>query len=166
MRKDHGGFTLIEVLVGMAILIVGILGTASLINAIVKYNEINQRRLVAQKVLEGELSGLRSMYFVNFTISNLRSRYGFSDSVPSGYPVSASVLSSCPPQYDYRLYKTATVSKSVGASVVSYRYTMKLCVDDDYLPPYLKKAFLEIYWSYMGRFHTARVDFFIPRRSP
>jgi len=159
-RKNNSeGFTLIEVLVASFILLVGILGTASLIINSIKYNEANQKRVVAQKLLQGEVSKLRGIDISDFTQSKLKNKLGFSSSVKQGYPSGGDVNSNCPSDYEFRLYKA--IKKNVNDSSKFYKYTLKLCVDDDYLTPYLKRVIVTIYWTYNKKLHSIKTKLFI-----
>jgi len=161
-RKNNSeGFTLIEVLVASFILLVGILGTASLIINSIKYNEANQKRVVAQKLLQGEVSKLRGIDISDFTQSKLKNKLGFSSSVKQGYPSGGDVNSNCPSDYEFRLYKVYSINKSVNSVSLLYKYTLKLCVDDDYLTPYLKRVIVTIYWTYNKKLHNIKTKLFI-----
>jgi len=141
----------------MAILAIGILGLLPLLIENVKQNEEVQRRIAAQKILEDIASELRSIKVYDFDPTNL-SKIGFNSTLPSGYPVPPS---DCPSGYDYTLYRGYEINKEVDGRQVKYKYTLKLCVDDDYLKPYLKRAYLYIYWLYGGKLHKSETEMFI-----
>jgi len=155
------GYTLIEVLVAMVIFLIGVLGILPLLITNIRYNEASQKALVAQKILENVASELRSIQVYNFTKSNLET-IGFQDNTPSGYPsVPTSPPTKCPPHYEYALFRGYVINKIVNGNSVKYKYTIKLCVDDNYLKPYLKRAKLWIYWTYMTKNHGLNTQIFI-----
>ncbi len=148
----------------MVIFLVGVLGLLPLLISNIKYNEAVQKAQVAQKILEdmaSELRGIRVYYFKkgNLIYGNQSNpNLVFEESPPHGYPP---VPQGCPAGYDYALYRGYELYKIVRGSPVKYKYTLKLCVDDDYLKPYLKRAKLWIYWMYEGREHNLSTQFFI-----
>jgi prepilin-type N-terminal cleavage/methylation domain-containing protein len=165
----NGAFTLIEVILAMAIFLIGTLGILPLFIKNIRYNESVQVRLVAQKVLEDEAADLRNVKAKNFTRSNLQSM-GFVTSQPSEFPA---VPSGCPSGYEYVMYKgkeherieeTERPGKPPVEVKSAYRFTLKLCVDDDYLKPYLKRALLWVYWIYRGRLHWSQTEIFITEK--
>jgi prepilin-type N-terminal cleavage/methylation domain-containing protein len=149
-------FTLVEVLIASAILLIALLGIVPLLVSNIKYNEWLQRKSLVKKFFEGEVSILRTFDVFHFTKSNLE-KLGYSTSLSK----SIAFPRSCPQGYDYSLYKEDLISKEVGGTVLTQRVIVKLCVDDDYMPPYLKRAYLFLYWPYRGRVNTLKTEFLI-----
>ncbi len=161
IKNNRSGFTLIEVLVATFILLVGLLGMNSMLITSIKFNEANQMRISGQKLLKGSVSKLRSINISEFNKSNLQSKFSFSVNIPSNYPTGGAINASCPTDYDYRLYKGYSIEKNVNGVNLYYKYTVKLCVDDNYLPPYLKRAIITIYWRYGKQLHQIGSEIFI-----
>jgi prepilin-type N-terminal cleavage/methylation domain-containing protein len=160
-NNKKSGFTLIEVLVATFILLIGLLGMNSVLISSIKYNEANQARIIAQKVLKGTISELRGITLSNFTKSNLKSKFGFSDNIPLGYPSGGEIGGNCPSGYDYKIYKTYDIEKKINGTNMYYKYTIKLCVDSDYLLPYLERAIITIYWNYAHKLKKIESRIFI-----
>ena len=151
------GFTLVEVLIAMVIFLVGVLGILPLLLANIKYNESVQKMQIAQKILESVSSELRSIKVYYFEKAKLKD-LGFRETPPSGYPA---VSDSCPPGYEYAVFKGVSVNKTVDNTSVTYTFTVKLCVDDDYLKPYLKRTKVWVYWMYRGKEHKLGDEIYI-----
>jgi len=67
MRRRQGGFTLIEVLVSIVILMVGLLGMFQAVNLALDKNLENQLRQKAIAVAEQQLNDLKGRSFSNIT---------------------------------------------------------------------------------------------------
>lgn len=159
LKKD--GFTLIEVLVASFILVFGLLGLSSLLINSLRLNEKNQMRITAEKILSGSVSQLRSVNIINFTKDILESSFGFSETIPPGYPDDNKVKETCGNNYSITLFRIYSIEKEVMGNKVIYKYTQKLCVWRDYLPPFLGKAETIIYWKFGGMLHNEKTIFFI-----
>ena len=152
------GFTLIEVLVAAVVFLIATLGILPLMISNIKTNEAVQEMMTAKKVLEGTASELRGINTSHFTKGNLKT-IGFQENPPSGYPSLPST--NCPSGYEYAMYKGKEVDKIITGIHHKYKFTIKMCVDDDYLKPYLKKVKLWVYWSYRGKRHKLSTEVFI-----
>ena len=63
--KNDKGFTLIEVLIAMAILSVGLLGTAALITGIIKGNQISNRLTIATTLAQDKMEEIKGDSYSN-----------------------------------------------------------------------------------------------------
>ncbi len=161
LKLNKNGFTLIEVLVASFILVFGLLGLSSFLINSIRLNEKNQMRIVAEKILSGSVSQLRSVNINNFTKNTLESSFGFSETIPPGYPDDNEVKKTCGNNYSITLFKSYSIEKKVMGIKVIYKYTQKLCVWRDYLPPFLGKAETIIYWKFGEMLHNEKTMFFI-----
>ncbi len=153
----RGGFSLIEVLVAAIILMIMLLGLLPLYVVNIRLNESVQKKQIGEKILEDKASQIRGFKVENLTKSFLES-IGYTETQPSGY---LHVSENCPLGYDYRLFQGYEVTKTFGNMVRKYKYTLKLCVDDDYLKPYLKRAYLVVYWLDGKRKKHLSVEVFV-----
>ena len=65
--KPHAGFTLVEVLTGMGIFSIGILGSIGLISWMLRANAFNSQMVSANAVGQGKLEELRELGFDDAT---------------------------------------------------------------------------------------------------
>ena len=63
--KNDKGFTLIEVLIAMAILSVGLLGTAALITGIIKGNQISNRVTIGTTLAQDKMEEIKGDSYSN-----------------------------------------------------------------------------------------------------
>ncbi len=162
--KNKKGFTLIEVMISILILTIGLLGLLPLLISNIKHNEEIQMRNAALKLLENYTLKLRGITYDDFNVNNLKNNLNYQDTF-SSYFSNPITNSSCPTGYEYRLYKEDNVTKSIDSTTINYRYLIKLCVDDDYLYPYLKKVHLWIFWKFQEKFHKMETEIFIGKKT-
>ncbi len=173
-KNNETGFTLIEVLVSMVLFAIAMVAIMPMFIMNIKYNEMNQKRLAAQKLVENTASEIKSINFYKFdtVISNLKSNLsnvGFTDDITSvsslGYPAGGEINQPCPTGYEAKLYRANDLIKSFKINgvktVINYKYTMKMCIDVDYIDPYLKKAILTCYWEFGKKLHKSSTEVFI-----
>ena len=164
MNNNIKGFTLIEVLISIVILSIGLLGIVPLLISNIRLNEEISMRNGALKIIEGHSVSLRGINYDDFTVNNLITNFNFSTSYPN-YFSNPTIGSNCPTGYESRLYKEDSINKIINGSSISYRYLIKLCIDEDFLYPYLKKAHLWVFWKYRNKFHKMETEIFIGKKT-
>ena len=162
MKKE--GFTLIEILVSLVIFSIGLLGLLPLLISNINYNEQIKMRNGALKILEAHTLSLRGINYDDFTVGNLTTNLNYQTTF-SSYFSSSMTSSSCPPGFEDRLYKEDSITKEIDGSSVTYRYLIKLCIDEDFLYPYLKKVHLWVFWKYKGKMHKMETEIFIGKKT-
>ena len=153
MSKVLYGYSLIEVLISMLILLIALAGFAPLWMNFIRYNRSLEMRHIAQKILEKDVSRLRLIEIEDFNEDNIKNFLGYDTSIPYGWNQSP-ISDSCDPGYETRLYRE---DDSGGR----WKYILKLCIDEDYLPPYLKRAKIWIYWKDRGEIKKINGMFFV-----
>jgi hypothetical protein len=131
-------------------------------------------RMAGEKLMEDVAAEIKSVDFYKFDpdINILKSNLddiGFGDNLTSitsgGYPSNSDVAQNCPIGYEAKLYKVKDVLKSnidnSTTHIYNYKYTIKLCVDVDYLNPYLKRAILTCFWDFRNKSHKVTTEVFI-----
>ncbi len=164
MKNKKKGFTLIEVLVAMFIFTIGLLGLLPLLISNIKLNEEIKMRNGALKLLESYTLSLRGINYDDFNVNNLKNNMNYQDTF-SSYFTNSLTNSPCPTGYEDRLYKEDNLTKTVGGTSVNYRYLIKLCIDEDYLYPYLKKVHIWIFWKFKEKFHKMETEIFIGKKT-
>jgi prepilin-type N-terminal cleavage/methylation domain-containing protein len=163
------GFSLIEVMIAMVVLVVGLLGFLSLQITAIQVNEANKRLIIAEETATKEIedvvktigyTGLRTNTILTKTdvgyyssLGSLESKYQFTGMVPP-------IDTSCGPDFTYCVYKGVTVSKKVGGTDVDYDLTLKLSVVVNYLSyPVLERCEMAVYWKSRDELKTLKPPF-------
>lgn len=71
---DNCGFTLVELLVSMIILMVGLMGLLSAVNMAISTNVQNEMRTQAAAIAEAQMASQKSLPFDNMTTTSEKSR--------------------------------------------------------------------------------------------
>lgn len=160
------GFSLVELLVAMAIFAIVAAGMIPIIIMAKKQNITSMVRINAVKVLEEEVAYLRSIDYISFNATTLSSA-GYGNASPPSITEDLcrqpSVSTGCPSGYELERYGTRSRTVEIDSVNRTCSYVLKLCVDLDYLDPYLRKATLEVYYNVFGYEGRSDTDFYIPR---
>ncbi len=162
------GFTLIEVMIAMVILLVGLLAFLSLQITAIRVNENNRKFLIAQDTSSREIEaakaiGYRGIKTSTNLINNMAYKAGLG-SLDTKYQLTG-IDQTCSSPFNYCVYKGITVTKQVGNQYPDYNYTVKLSVDTDYLSyPVLERCEMAIYWEAGGQLKTTTVVFFVEEK--
>jgi len=151
------GFGLIEALVATVVFMIGIIGLTPLLVASIKHGESLQKTQVGEKILEDVATELRGIQVYNFTKERLKDLM-FIEYPPHGYPP---VTTDCPKGYEYAMYRGYEIYTYLNNVRKKYKYTVKMCVDDDYLKPYLKRVKLWVVWEEKGKERDLDTDVYV-----
>ncbi|HDL19700.1 MAG TPA: prepilin-type N-terminal cleavage/methylation domain-containing protein [Nitrospirae bacterium] len=162
------GFSLIEVMIAMVILLVGLLAFLSLQITAIRVNENNRKFLIAQDTSSREIEaakalGYRGIKTSTNLINNMAYKAAFG-TLDAKYQLTG-IDQTCSSPFNYCIYKGITVTKKVGSQYSDYNYTVKLSVDTDYLSyPVLERCEMAIYWEAGGRLKTTSIVFFVEEK--
>jgi len=162
------GFSLIEVMIAMVILLVGLLAFLSLQITAIRVNENNRKFLIAQDTSSREIEaakalGYRGIKTSTNLINNLAYKAGFG-ALDTKYQLTG-IDQTCSSPFNYCVYKGITVTKKVGSQSPDYNYTVKLSVETNYLSyPVLERCEMAIYWEAGGQLKTTTVVFFVEEK--
>lgn len=161
--------TLIEVLVGMVILVVGVLGVAKVISHAIIVNEKVKRHLEGEKLSRNEVENITSLGFDGInteklgqegyvTWENLEDKYKF-----NGIPQNLDR------PYDFVLYKGVNMPLEIGKGQREHLYLLRLSVQEDFgnwqqLNVLIKRLRLENYWLSEGNLTRTEIIFFVSHR--
>ncbi|MBI4687382.1 MAG: prepilin-type N-terminal cleavage/methylation domain-containing protein [Nitrospirae bacterium] len=161
------GFSLIEVMIAMVVLLVGLLGFLSLQITAIQVNEANKRLIIAKGAATQEIEKTKAVGYTGLRTNTILTTtmlmagpeewgyYAGFGSLPANYQF-AGIDTSCP--FTYCVYKGVTVSKIVGGTAVNYDHTVKLSVVVNYLSyPVLQQCQMTIYW--MSRNELKQINF-------
>ncbi len=173
LRKPQHGFTLIEVMVAMTILLIGLLAFISIQLTAIRINDVNRRFLIAQDTASREIESVKALGYTGLqTSSNLLNTsmaYGYSAAL-SGLDATyqfPGIDQSCSSPYSYCVYKGITIARSAktnGATsgMIPYYYTIKLSYNTNYLSyPILGNGNMTVYWMAGINLKTLNINFFI-----
>lgn len=168
--QNNKGFTLIETMVALLVLMIGMLGLFAFQITAVKANKISNMFFMAEDSLHKEIEFLRNMRYVGLTQANLAAlvddggkTYGNYAALGAAYK-HASINQACSAPFSYCYFKGMDMNRGVGANNINYPYTIKIMVNDQFLSPYLKKARLIIYWEdwvISNKLKKIEVDFMV-----
>lgn len=150
MIRSVCAYSLVEVMVSTLILLIALAGFAPLLANFMRYSRSLEMRHVGQKILERDVSRLRVMEVEDFTEDNIKTLLGYSEALPSGWN---DINSSCDSEYETVLYREDNSTR--------WNYLLKLCLDENYLDPYLKRAQIWIYWKDRGKIRKIKGLFFV-----
>ncbi|MFN3479295.1 MAG: prepilin-type N-terminal cleavage/methylation domain-containing protein [Thermodesulfovibrionales bacterium] len=158
------GFTLIEVMVAIVILLVGLLGLMNLQITAIQVNEANKRLIIAKEVATGEIERVKLIGYTGLrTNTLLTTAMGYKASLgglDSKYQISG-IDTSCGSPFTYCVYKGVTVTKNINGRSVDYDHTLKLSVIANYLSyPVLERCEMNINWISGGKLKTLTFVFF------
>ncbi len=149
------GFTLIEVMVAMLLLLVGILAFMQLQASAIKINEANKRFLIAQDVASQELELVKTIDYFHIKDNSVLTNSSFGyvsalSSLSANYQL-AGIDTNCYAPATFCVYKGLPISKNINGTNVMYYYTLKLSVNPNYLIyPSLAEVDAMIYWRTGG----------------
>ena len=184
-----GGFTLIEVIVAMAVLFVVLTGFMNLQTMAIRTNDANRRFLIAQDVASREIESIKTLGYTglntnanlidagNCSVTTTTSCSADTDCPAGefcnayGYTVSYSALNAanyqftgvnqtCGAPYAYCVYKGVMVTRS--GDLAPYYYTIKLAYNPNYLSnPILGNGNMTIYWMAGTFLKQTSVSFYV-----
>jgi len=146
------GFTLLEVLIAMLLLMVGMLAWMQLQLAAIQVNEASKKLMMAQDRVSQEFEQIKTIGYAKISDHTIltNSSFGYSDLL-SGVPASnqlTGIDTSCNAPATYCVYKGLKVDKSVNGNPASYYYTVKLAVNPGYLQyPEIAQIIATVYWK-------------------
>ncbi len=157
-KARHQGFTLVEVLVALAILSVGLLALLSIQANAMRFNSAGREIRLAQDVLTGTVDEIKTLS--NFQLrdpANVFPDDGADDagSLPGEFQFDG-MDTSLPEGYDYVRWRPVTVTDTNGTA---HRYTVKLAVDQAYLlQDVLARGEATVFWPSSGQLSGRPVD--------
>lgn len=170
VSQNNKGFSFIETMVALLVLMIGMLGLFAVQITSFKANKVANMFMMAEDSIHREIELIRNMGYVGLTQANLAALiddggkiYGNYSNLEPAYK-NASINQSCDAPFTYCYFKGMDINRGIDADNVVYRYTFKIMVNDNFLPPYLKKARLVIYWedgAIFGRLKKIEVDFMV-----
>ena len=146
------GFSLIEVLVAMVLLMVGLGAWMQLQIAAIKVNDASKKLLMAQDKVSQELEQIKSIGYSNIKSNSVlkNSTFGYKSTLAelvAMYQLTG-IDTSCNSPALYCVYKGVQVVKTVKGTPVNYNYTVKLAVNPGYLIyPEIAKVDATVYWQ-------------------
>ena len=149
--SDKKGFTLIEVMIAMFLLLVGMLGYAQLQLTAIKVNAANKRMTLAQNIVAQEIENIKTVGYTGIKDNSILTNTNFNyKSLLTGLAASyqfAGIDTSCNAPAAYCLYKGVDVTTTVNGTSVTYRHTLKLAVNINYLSyPAVAEVDATVYW--------------------
>lgn len=168
--QNNKGFSFIETMVALLVLMIGMLGLFAVQITAFKANKIANMFMVAEDSIHGEIEFIRNMGYVGLTQANLAALIDDGGKTYENYSAlgaaykHASINQACGAPFTYCYFKGMDINRGIDAANITYRYTLKIMVNDQFLPPYLKKARLVIYWedgTILGRLKKIEVDFMV-----
>lgn len=161
------GFTLIEVMIAMAILLVGLLAFMSIQITAIKTNDASRRFLIAQDTASGEIESVKTLGYNGLTSANLQgTSYGYNAALAgllSSYQFAGiDTTTNCSAPY-FCVYKGIMVTRSASSSsIVNYYYTIKLAYNPSYLSyPVLGNGIMTVYWMSATTLKSFSINFFV-----
>lgn len=146
------GFTLVEVLVAMLLLMIGLFAWMQLQIVAIKVNEASKRLMIAQDKISQELEQIKTIGYIGIKSNTVLTNANFSYSslltgLAANYQLSG-IDTSCNAPAAYCVYKGIQVDKVVNGTTVKYNYTVKLAVNPGYLSyPEIAKVDATVYWN-------------------
>lgn len=148
------GFTLLEVLIAMLLLMVGMFAWMQLQIVAIKVSEASKRLMIAQDKVSQELEQIKTIGYVGIKTNTVLSNasFGYNSLLTNVLPVANYQLSgidtSCNAPAAYCVYKGLQVDKVVNGNSIKYYYTIKLAVNPGYLSyPEIAKVDATVYWK-------------------
>ena len=126
------GYSLIELLVAIVVFLLAIAAFLPFFSAFVLNQKSLERFRTAKRLLESEVSLLRTMDLEEIGKEKLKTEYGYEETVCGGFSAQ-----SCGGGYEWGLYK----------SFYNNAFCIHLCGDMDYLSPYLKRFHAYVFWK-------------------
>lgn len=158
------GFTLIEVMIAMVILLIGVLGFLGLQVTAIQVNEANKRFIIAKEAAISEIERVKTAGYTalrtNTILTTDMGYYANFASLPAKYQF-AGIDTTCGSPFTYCVYKGVTITKNVNGTPVDYDQTLKLSVVVNYLSyPVLERAEMTVYWMWRDELKTFTLVFF------
>lgn len=148
------GFTLLEVLVAMLLLMIGMFAWMQLQLVAIKVNEASKMLMMAQDKVSQELEQIKTIGYIGIKSNTVltNTSFGYSSLLSSVLPAANYQLSeidiSCNAPAAYCVYKGLQVDKVVNGTIIKYNYTVKLAIDPGYLSyPEIAKVDATVYWK-------------------
>jgi len=148
------GFTLVEVMVAMGVLLIGMLIFFQLLLTSMKLNQANKQFMIAQKTVSQELELVKTIGYTGIRSNSVlvSSNFGYSAALASLTPAANyqidGIDTTCNAPASYCVYKGLKVTKTVSGNPVDYYYTLKLAVDPGFLAyPALAQVDTKVYWK-------------------
>ncbi len=162
------GFTLIEVMIAMVILLIGLLSFLGLQATAIRVNEANKRLIIAKDAATQEIEAVKTSGYVGLkTSANLTTNMGYSASLgglTSDYQFTG-IDTTCNSPYNYCVYKGINITKDINGQIVNYYHTVKLSVDVDYLSyPVLERCETIVHWQSKGELKKLNFIFFVEQK--
>ncbi|MEW6481413.1 MAG: four helix bundle protein [bacterium] len=159
------GLTLVEVLISMAVLLLGIIGVSAVIINSVRINDMAIRQTLAKETAGAEIERIKLIGYWRITQDNLRQEFG-SDSLTNleeQYQLPGIPEGVITP-YNYCLFRGVDVQKEIRGRIRHYYYTLKLSVDEDFVEKYAQMLRMEVFWMFQGRLKHIEVVFVVGHR--
>jgi|WetSurMetagenome_2_1015567.scaffolds.fasta_scaffold123595_2 prepilin-type N-terminal cleavage/methylation domain-containing protein len=162
----NDGFTLLEVMFAMLILLIGMLTFFQLLLSSIKINQANKQFMVAQEAVSQEIELVKTIGYTGIKSNSVltSSNFGYSSSLaslPANYQISG-IDTSCNAPASYCVYKGLKISKTVNGTTADYFYTLKLAVDPGYLTyPALAQVDSKVYWKVGNTTKNANILAFV-----
>jgi prepilin-type N-terminal cleavage/methylation domain-containing protein len=159
------GFTLIEVMIAMFLLLFGTLAYFQLQLSAIRLNEVSKQLMIAQDAASQEIEMVKTVGYTGIrtssTLINDDFKYSTFNELDAKYRL-AGIDTSCNAPASYCVYKGLTVRKTHNGNRVDYLYTLKLSVNPSYLTyPALAEVDAVIYWKAGGDLKNISIAAFV-----
>lgn len=148
---NRKGFTLIEVMIAMFLLLIGMLSYAQLQLTAIKVNAASKQMMMAQEVVSQELEKIKTVGYTgikdNTVVINTSFNYKpLLTGLAANYQLTG-IDTSCNEPAAYCVYKGIDVVNSLNGTAIAQRYTIKLAVNVSYLSyPAVAEVDATVYW--------------------
>ncbi|MFQ5559645.1 MAG: prepilin-type N-terminal cleavage/methylation domain-containing protein [Nitrospinota bacterium] len=165
--RGNRGFSLVELMVAVLVLMIGTLGMLAVQITAIKSNKSTNLSMTASDFVHQEVEFVRNMGYVGLSSANLQTLQDSTGKTFTSYALLNSVYKNsaidqtCNAPYTYCFYKGLDNTREAGGVTQTYRYTFKVMVNETYLSPYLKKVRLILYWDDGGKLKDMTMDFMV-----
>lgn len=148
---NRKGFTLIEVMVAMSLLLIGLLSYAQLQLTAIKVNAASKQMMMAQEVVSQELEKIKTVGYTGIKDNTIMTNTNFNYNplfagLATNYKFTG-IDTSCNAPAAYCVYKGIDVTNSLNGIAVTKHYTIKLAVNINYLSyPAVAEVDATVYW--------------------
>jgi len=165
------GFTLVETMVALIILLLTMTGLIVMLTNSIKLDKIAKLRELATDVMTSDIEQIKMLGYTNINIAMLETTFGYAGwgSLTQGYQFSG-INTTCPSPFNYCRYRGVerVITQSLVGGVErqsNQRYTLKLSVEENFLQnPVLRRLSLDIFWVQDSRLRSLNLIFMVERR--
>lgn len=160
------GFTLVEVMIALFLLLFGMLAYFQLQLSAIRINEVSKQLMIAQDTASQEIEMVKTVGYTGIRTNStlINSSFDYKSNLTgleAKYQL-AGIDTSCNAPASYCVYKGLTVTKVHNGNSVNYSYTLKLSVNPNYLTyPALAEVDALIYWKVGGTLKNISIAAFV-----